>query len=116
MTASARLQAAIVAAVERLRRQRLSGPAIARERSLARSTVGAVLRRFGLGRLSVLEPKPPAIRYERERPGELIHIDIKKLGRIDGAGHSFRLKDWNDYDAANVAMVAATMPLMTAAQ
>ena len=54
---------------------------------MPRSTVGAVLRRLGLGRLAALEPKPAVVRYERERPGELIHIDTKKLGRIDGVGH-----------------------------
>jgi len=46
-----------------------------------------VLRRRSLGRLSALDPRPPIVRYEREQPGELIHIDIKKLGRIDGIGH-----------------------------
>jgi transposase InsO family protein len=45
------------------------------------------LRRRGLGSLAALDPKPPIIRYEREKPGELIHIDIKKLGRIEGIGH-----------------------------
>ena len=65
----------------------MSGPAIARRLGLARSTVGAVLRRLGLGRLSALDPKPPIVRYERQRPGELIHVDTKKLGRIDGVGH-----------------------------
>ena len=77
-------------AVERiaaLRRQRLSGPAIARQLGLPRSTVGAVLRRLGLSRLSALDPPAPVERYERERPGELIHIDSKRLGRIDGIGH-----------------------------
>ena len=54
---------------------------------MPRSTVGAVLRRLGLGRLAALDPKPPAIRYERERPGELIHIDTKKLGRIARPSH-----------------------------
>jgi transposase InsO family protein len=54
---------------------------------MPRSTVGVVLRRLGLGRLKVLDAPPPAIRYERARPGELIHIDTKKLGRIDGIGH-----------------------------
>ena len=83
----ARTDAAIESAIEALRRQRLTGPAIARRLGLAVSTVGAVLRRRGLGRLEALEPRPPVIRYERERPGELIHIDIKKLGRIDGIGH-----------------------------
>jgi transposase InsO family protein len=76
-----------LAAIERLRRQRRTGPQIARDLSLPRSTVGAVLRRLGLGRLRALEAKPKIIRYEREKPGELIHIDIKKLGRIDGIGH-----------------------------
>ena len=70
-----------------LRRQRLSGPAIARRLGRPVATVGLVLRRRGLGRLSTLDPKPALVRYQRERPGELIHLDIKKLGRIDGVGH-----------------------------
>ena len=82
-----RLPAATVAEIDRLRRQRLTGPQIARHLALPVSTVGAILRRLGLGRLSALEPKPPVIRYERAAPGELIHIDTKKLGRIDGVGH-----------------------------
>jgi transposase InsO family protein len=49
--------------------------------------VGLVLRRCGLGRLNTLDPQPQPIRYQRERPGELIHLDIKKLGRIAGIGH-----------------------------
>ena len=49
---------------------------------MATSTVSAVLARIGLGRLSRLEPPEPVRRYERSRPGELIHIDVKKLGRI----------------------------------
>jgi transposase InsO family protein len=76
-------QALIVA----LRRDRLSGPAIARRLGRPLSTVGVVLRRHRLGRLPALSPRPPVIRYQREQPGELIHIDIKKLGRIDGIGH-----------------------------
>ena len=75
--------------IARLRRQRLTGPAIAQSLGLARSTVGLVLRRLGLNRLVLLEPKPPVIRYERERPGEMIHLDIKKLGKINGIGHRF---------------------------
>jgi hypothetical protein len=71
-----------VAEIERLRRQRMTGPAIARALGMPRSTVGVVLRRLGRGRLKALDAPPPAIRYERERPGELIHIDTKKLGRI----------------------------------
>lgn len=82
-----RLGEAMTGEIERLRRERLSGPAIARQARRPVSTVGAWLRRLGLGRLSALDPKPPVIRYERERPGELIHIDTKKLGRIDGIGH-----------------------------
>jgi transposase InsO family protein len=73
--------------IERLRRQRLSGPAIAARLGMPASTVGKVLRRLGLGRLSALDAKPPAVRYERERAGELIHIDVKKLGRIEAVGH-----------------------------
>jgi transposase InsO family protein len=78
-----------VAQIEQLRRQRMTGPAIAAALGMARSTVGAVLRRLGLGKLKQLEPKPPVIRYERGRPGEMIHLDIKKLGKIRGVGHRF---------------------------
>ena len=73
--------------IEGLRRQRRSGPAIARQLGMPVSTVGLELRRLGLGRLRALDPRPVVVRYERERPGELIHLDIKKLGRIDGIGH-----------------------------
>ena len=82
-----RTDADTLAAIERLRRQRMCAPQIACELNMPRSTVGAVLRRLGLGRLSALDPKPTITRYEREKPGELIHLDIKKLGRIDGVGH-----------------------------
>jgi transposase InsO family protein len=75
------------AAIERLRRQRMTGSQIARQLGVPRSTVGALLRRIGLGKLAAIEPKPEIVRYQRERPGELIHLDIKKLGRIDGIGH-----------------------------
>jgi transposase InsO family protein len=78
-----------VAQIEQLRRQRMTGPAIARALGMARSTVGQVLRRLGLGRLASLDPKPPVVRYERAAPGELIHLDIKKLGKIRGVGHRF---------------------------
>jgi transposase InsO family protein len=78
-----------VAQIEQLRRQRMTGPAIAAALGMARSTVGAVLRRLGLGKLAALEPKPPVVRYERGRPGEMIHLDIKKLGKIKGVGHRF---------------------------
>jgi transposase InsO family protein len=76
-----------VAEIERRRRQRLSGPAIARQLALPTSTVGGILRRLGLGKLAALEPRPAVVRYQRERPGELLHIDTKKLGRIEAVGH-----------------------------
>ena len=79
--------ARIESRVLELRRTRLVAVAIARELGLARSTVGAILRRHGLGRLHALEPKPKVVRYERKAPGELVHFDTKKLGRIDGVGH-----------------------------
>jgi len=70
-----------------LRAQRLSSPAIAHRTGIARATVGNVLRRHGLGRLPALQPKAPVRRYERSRPGELVHIDTKALGRIARVGH-----------------------------
>ena len=73
-----------MAEIERLRRQRLSGPAIAGQLGMPVSTVGKVLRRLGLGKLAALEHELPVVRYQREWPGELIHIDIKKLGQIRG--------------------------------
>lgn len=83
----ARLPAAAEAEIAALRRHRLSGPAIARQLGRPVSTVGVALRRLGLGRLAALDPPRQVIRYERERPGELIHLDTKKLGRIEGIGH-----------------------------
>jgi transposase InsO family protein len=78
-----------VQAICALRRVRFSGPQIAEILAMPRSTVSAVLRREGMGRLGRLGQEP-ANRYERERPGELVHIDVKKLGRISGgAGHRF---------------------------
>ena len=76
-----------VSEIERLRRQRMSGPQIARQLRMPVSTVGGVVRRLGLNRLTALDEKPAVVRYERERPGELIHLDTKKLGRIEGVGH-----------------------------
>jgi len=72
-----------------LRRLRMTGPEIAEVLDMATSTVSAVLNRIGLGKLSRLEPPEPPNRYECSRPGELLHIDVKKLGRIGpkGAGH-----------------------------
>jgi len=82
-----RLDAAAETEIAVLRRQRLSGPAIARRLGRPVSTVGKALRRIGLGRLKALDPAVAVVRDEREQPGGLIHIDSKKLGRIDGIGH-----------------------------
>lgn len=72
----------------RLRRDfRLTAAEIAAKLHLPRSTVARWLRQAGLGRLSSLEPKEPPRRYQRDRPGELIHLDIKKLGRFERPGH-----------------------------
>jgi transposase InsO family protein len=81
------LPARLIDRIEALRRKRRTGPQIAAMLDLPRSTVGLALRRMGLGKLKALEPRPPVVRYQRERPGEMIHIDTKKLGRIDGIGH-----------------------------
>lgn len=70
-----------------LRRLRMTAAEIAETLQMPLSTVSAVLTRIGLGRLSRLEPPEPANRYERKRPGELLHIDVKKLGRIGRPGH-----------------------------
>jgi len=79
--------AEIVARIEALRRQRWTGAQIAGETGVSRATVFRILRRLGLNRLKALEPAEPVRRYERDRPGELIHIDIKKLGKIGSVGH-----------------------------
>ena len=70
-----------------LRRLRMTAAEIAEVLAMPVSTVSGILTRIGLGRLSRLEPLEPPNRYERQRPGELVHIDVKKLGRINGAGH-----------------------------
>jgi transposase InsO family protein len=80
-----------VEAIAALRRVRLTGPEIAEALGMATSTVSAVLGRIGLGRLSRLEPPEPVRRYERARPGELIHVDVKKLGRIGPNGPGYRV-------------------------
>jgi len=73
--------------IEALRRQRLTGKAIAAETDVSRATVSRALKRLGLNRLSALQPAEPPRRYQRERAGELIHIDIKKLGKFNRIGH-----------------------------
>jgi transposase InsO family protein len=79
--------AAIVEQVEALRRQRNTGKQIAAELAISPATVSRILRRLGLNRMRDLEPAEPVRRYEREHPGDMIHIDIKKLGRFDKIGH-----------------------------
>jgi transposase InsO family protein len=76
-------------AIAALRRLRMTAAEIAEVLGMALSTVSRWLRRIGLGRRGALAPPEPPNRYERKRPGELIHVDVKKLGRIGarGAGH-----------------------------
>ena len=69
-----------VEAIEKLRRLRMTAAEIAEVLGMALSTVSAVLKRIGLGKRSRLEPPEPANRYERKRPGELVHLDIKSSG------------------------------------
>jgi transposase InsO family protein len=84
-----RLPADRLAAIEALRRLRMTAAEIAEVLGMALSTVSRWLRRIGLGKRSRLAPPEPPNRYERKRPGELVHVDVKKLGRISrkGAGH-----------------------------
>jgi transposase InsO family protein len=82
-----RLSDARIEEIAALRRQRLTGAAIARRLRLRRSTVAGWLKRLGMNRLKLMEPKPPVVRYERARAGELIHVDTKKLGRFKQIGH-----------------------------
>jgi transposase InsO family protein len=70
-----------------LRRQRWTGVRIAQQTGLSRCTVSRILRRLKLSRMRDLEPKPAVQRYEHAAPGDLLHLDIKKLGRIRKPGH-----------------------------
>jgi transposase InsO family protein/transposase len=95
-----------VEAIAALRRLRFTGPEIAEVLGMALSTVSGILTRIGMGKLGRLGLEP-AVRYERARPGELIHVDVKKLGRIhDGAGHRVnsrqRQRNLTRRDAAGV--------------
>ena len=86
-----------VAAILALRQVRMTGAEIAEALSMPPSTVAAVLRRAGMGRLGRIGLEQP-VRYERSRPGELVHIDVKKLGRIAGAGHRVTGDRASQYD------------------
>jgi transposase InsO family protein len=76
-----------VRVIERLRRLRMTAAEIAEALAMPLSTVSAILKRIGLGKRSRLEPVEPPNRYQRERAGELVHLDVKRLVRIAGAGH-----------------------------
>jgi transposase InsO family protein len=77
----------VVARIEALRRQHFAAKQIAQETGVSPATISRVLRRLGLSRMRNLAPAQPVRRYERKNPGELIHIDIKKLGRFERMGH-----------------------------
>jgi transposase InsO family protein len=77
----------VALAIVELRRKLMLQARIASYMGVSKATVSRVLRRAGLSRLSDLGPQEPVQRYEREHPGELLHIDIKKLGRFDKVGH-----------------------------
>jgi transposase InsO family protein len=79
--------AALVERVEQLRRERWTGVRISQATGLSRATVSRILVRLKLNKVDMLEPKIPVIRYERDAPGDLLHIDIKKLARIKKPGH-----------------------------
>jgi transposase InsO family protein len=77
----------LIGRVEALRRERWTGFRIARQSGLSRATVSRILRRLKLSRIRDLEPKLPVQRYEHARPGDLLHLEIKKLGRIARPSH-----------------------------
>ncbi|MCW2286671.1 transposase [Rhodoblastus acidophilus] len=102
---------AVVAQVETLRRQRFSGKQIAVENGVSPATVSRILKRLGLNKLAALEPAEPVRRYERERPGELVHIDIKKLGRFDQVGHRITVDSTgHSKSAGKTSTSASTTP------
>jgi len=77
-----RTSSEIESVIRAKRLERKTGPQISRELQIPLSTVGRVLRRLEMGKLPPVFPRPPVIRYERELPGELLHVDSKRLGRI----------------------------------
>jgi transposase InsO family protein len=82
-----RTDEARIAVIASLRRLRMTGAEIAETLAMPVSTVSGILTRIGLGKLWRLEPLEPPNRYEKQRPGELVHVDVKKLGRIGRPGH-----------------------------
>lgn len=95
-----------------LRRQRLPGKQIAQETGVSRSTVSRILRAARLSRERDLDPPAPVVRYEREHPGELIHLDIKKLGWMTPRGYARALSGQTGDRAAQPEGSART-PLAT---
>ena len=82
------LSTAVMVEIERLRRRyRWTGGQIAEAVGVSKATAARTLRQLGLARLSSLEPVAPVLRYEWPRPGQMLHLDIKKLGRIARVGH-----------------------------
>ena len=82
-----RTSAELAERVERLRRELWTGVRIAQATGLSRATVSRILTRLKLNKVKMLKPAEPIVRYERDAPGDLLHIDIKKLARIVKAGH-----------------------------
>jgi transposase InsO family protein len=105
------LSAERVAQAIAMRQQRRTGRFICQQLVISGASVSRILRRARLSRWRDLEPRPPVVRYEREHPGELLHLDTKKLGRINGIGHRItgdrRGKDRNrgiGWDVVHVAI------------
>jgi transposase InsO family protein len=98
-----------VQAIAALRRLRFTGPEIAELLGMALSTVSGILTRIGMGKLGRLGLEP-ALRYERQRPGELIHIDVKKLGRIQGgAGKRVTGRSRHNWERTEISGVRRKM-------
>ena len=87
-------------AIVELRRRRLTQARIAASLGVSKSTVGRVLTRAGLSKLRDLEPSEPIVRYEHRHPGDLVHIDTKKLGRIERLGHRITGNPRDNVDGA----------------
>src|SRR5436190_209445 len=85
-----------IEAIVKLRRLRFTAAEIAETLGMALSTVSGILTRSGMGRLGRIGLEP-AVRYERSRPGELVHVDVKKLGRIVG-GAGWRVRGGAQHD------------------
>jgi hypothetical protein len=101
-----RTGASRVAVIASLRRLRMTGAEIAETLAMPASTVSGILTRIGLGKLWRLEPLEPANRYEKKRPGELVHVDVKKLGRIGRPG-SARVSVYLTGSSDGVGTIAA---------